>query len=102
MKLKFSLLSFVFILISVSCGKSVDCDGTAFVNDINSEIQALNSAGQAWATDPTPANCDAYKKAANNYLDAVEDYKDCDELDQVQYQQVLDQAREAVNSISCN
>lgn len=93
--------SAVVLCIISSCGSSVDCNENAFVNDVNATISALNNAGSAWATDPTTANCNAYKKAASAYLDAVKDYKDCEELIQANYQQALESARATVNSITC-
>ena len=90
------------LVLVTSCGGGVDCDSTSFANAINDEIAQLNDAGQTYALNPTPENCEKWKDAANEYLDAVDDFKDCDGIDQVQYQQQLDQARAAVSAISCN
>jgi hypothetical protein len=95
-------LSFLFLLfVAVSCGDSVDCDANSFANEINAEIQNLNNALQSYINDPTESNCEAWTRAAEDYLDAVDDYSDCDELDQAQYQQQLQQARDALDDVVC-
>ena len=93
------VVGFLFLL---SCGDDpVTCDQNSFVNDINAEITDLNNAIQAYGTEQTSDNCNAWKDAAQNYLDAVERYDSCDGLDQAQFQDALQQARDAVNSIPC-
>ena len=97
-----SYLTFLCLLfLTVSCSDSVDCDANGFANAVNAEIQKLNDALQAYVNDPTESNCEAWTDAAEDYLDAVEDFSDCDELDQAQYQQQLQQARDALDDILC-
>ena len=94
----FMILSLAFI----SCGDDdVDCTSNNFVTSINALIDDLNAAVATYNSDPTSDNCEALKQAARDYLDGVEDFGDCSELDQTQYQDQLDQARDAVDTIGC-
>lgn len=88
-------------LLFASCGDDAsDCTQSEFTNELNSAISALNTAGAAWASDPTNSNlCDNYVDAANNYLDAVEGFKGCDVISQSDYEQQIDAARDAINSL---
>lgn len=96
------IIFFLASLFVISCGDSVDCDANSFANDVNPEIDELNATGAIYAQDPTEDNCKEFKKAAENYLEAVEKYGDCTELDQTTYQQQLQSAQDAVSSVSCN
>ena len=80
----------------------MECTVEEFNSEIGDAISALNVAGQTWAMDPSTENCDKWREAANDYLDAVEDFDGCDVFDQTQYQQAVDQARDAVNAVTCN
>ena len=90
------------VMVMTSCGDdAVDCDAASFNSEVNAAINAVNAAGQTWANDPTQENCDALKDASNEYLDAVESYEGCDGFNQSDFQQALQQARQAVNDIPC-
>ena len=87
-----------------SCGGDddvLDCNASTFMTEVSDEIDALNQAGSAYATDPSQANCDAFKAAAQNYLTAVEAFSDCDGITQQQFDTELAAARQAVDSIPC-
>ena len=103
--MKYSFLFFLSLIFLISCGDDdpVECD----INDVNStiaqEVDDLNAAAMVWANDPTSDNCNAWKDAAQDYLDTVEDFGDtCNNLSQSDFDAALAGAREALNSISCN
>jgi len=87
-----------------SCGDDepeIDCTSNNFVNTINALINDLNTAVTTYNNDPSSANCQALKDAANDYLDGVEAFDDCADLDQTQIDAQLQQARDAVDMINC-
>ncbi len=62
------------------------------------------NAAQAYGTNPTPANCIAYKQAAQAYLNALRPYGNCATLtgqDRVAWQNALNDAQESVDNIEC-
>ncbi len=95
------LLLFAVVAIC-SCGSDVDCDPNSFAADVNAEVDKVNAIGVDFANDPSEENCKSYKKAAEEYLDAVEAYKNCDGIDQNQFSQQLSQARQLLDIIPCN
>jgi hypothetical protein len=104
MKYFFGLVFFLLVGLFSSCGGDdiSDCTAAGFNEKVNATINDLNAAGTKWANDPTESNCKDYKKAADKYLDAVEDFDGCADISQADYDQALDNARAAVASITCN
>jgi hypothetical protein len=104
--MKFKILFFLVALVSiVACGgDDVDCsDPNAVTTEYNAEIQKLNTASTAFGNDPQNSDrCNDYKNALNDFIDFSESISDCTELQQANIQTQLDEARTAVNSISCN
>ena len=96
----FTLLVSVCLL-SISCGgdDAADCTSQSFSSEVNSAIDKVNTTGQAWATDPTSANCNAFINAANDYLDVVEGLDGCAGISQTDYDQAINSARAAINSL---
>ena len=80
-----------------------DCTAAQFNSEVNDAIDKVNQAGMIYAMDPTTDNCNDFKDAANDYIDAVEDFEDCAGIgiSQAEYNQAIDAARQAVNSIPC-
>ena len=96
-------LSILCIIGISSCGGGKTCSVGAFNSDVNAAIQQLNTAINAYAAEQTEANCNAYKDAAQNYLDEVRTFSDCAaDIGQANYDAAVDAAQEAVNSITCN
>jgi len=98
------LLGFIFLtsLFFMSCGDDVsDCTVQSFNQTINSEITAVNAAVEAFNADQSEANCDALVDAAKSYLDAVRDLEGCPEVAAADYNNVLSQAQDTVDSINC-
>ena len=93
----------VCLFIGAGCGgDDVSCTVDEFNSEVAAAVNDLNTAGQTWANDPSTDNCNKWRDAANDYLDAVEKFEGCDVFDQAQYQQAVDLARDAVNSVTCN
>ena len=97
------LILFLFSSFLISCGGDdvQDCNSSTFMTEVSDEIDLVNQAAAAFANDPSQTNCDAFKAAAQNYLDAVEGFSDCDGLTQAEFDQALEAARQSVNSIPC-
>ncbi len=80
-------LSLLFISLS-SCSKDDKSSGPTgsggpcanYVNwssSVQAELTAMNNAAIAYGTNPTQANCDAFKAAANAYIDSLENIRSC-------------------------
>ena len=65
-----------------TCDKDDDSDAcsAAWASELNNEANALINAAQVYGMDPTVANCNAYKQAAQAYVNALEPYGDCPAL----------------------
>jgi len=72
---------FCFTLLVTSCSK--DGDGglapcsAAWATDLQSEVTAFVTAQAAFGADPSDANCNAYKSALQNYINALKPYGNC-------------------------
>ena len=95
---------------SWTCSKDDDnnnnadpCTGS-WATDLSNEANAMMNAAQVYASNPTIANCNAYKQAAQDYLDALEPYGNCATLtgqDRVEWQTALDNAQASINAMTC-
>ena len=97
-------LMFGLIVTSYSCKDDDEPSGCDWAAEVQDELTALTTAGNAWASDPTnTAKCQAYKDAAQAYLDELEDHVDCATIsgDQAELQAQIDQAQIDVNNIQC-
>lgn len=110
MKSKLHLvLLFVLIALGImSCSKDNDNDGTpcsvAWSTAISDELNAMSSAAQAYGTNPTPANCLAYKEAAQTYLNALTPFGDCTLLtgqERTAWENAVAQAQEDLDDSEC-
>lgn len=110
-KIFFFLFLTVAVLGSWTCNKDNDdnnnpdpCTG-AWASDLADEANAMISAAQVYASTPTPANCNAYKDAAQDYLDALEPYGNCTTLtgqDRVDWQNAVDNAQQSIDNMDCS
>ena len=98
---------FVLIVVSFlgigSCKKKTtdpDLCSTAWATQLSSEINALAAASQAYGSDPTPANCNAFKAAYQDYLNALEPFTDCAAWTDQQKQELQDEIDNAQAEIS--
>ncbi|WP_236980622.1 hypothetical protein [Membranihabitans maritimus] len=104
------LLFGVFFLISivaVSCSKddkNVDChSGFVLAEATQDELQQYSQTVQTYAANPTEENCEKFRSAALSYIDALESYEQCaiDAGQGASYQQSIDEARDGINTLSC-
>lgn len=110
MKLKTLFYFMAFISVGlIACGDddddgNVDCNSSFSIQaELQDEIDAFTDAAFAYGNNPTPENCEAYKDAAADYLEAAEALQDCaNQVGQGQeYQQALQAAQDSVDSIQC-
>lgn len=76
----------------------------ALIATTQDESQALSTAAAAYASDPSTANCNAYKAAAMDYIDAAQALVNCPALTQQErdaYQQSLDAAEASLAALVC-
>ncbi len=71
---------FCFTLLVTSCSK--DGDGitpcsVAWGTELQDELSAFATAGAAFGADPSDANCNAYKSALQDYINALKPYGNC-------------------------
>ncbi|MEO6130749.1 MAG: hypothetical protein ABIQ02_02795 [Saprospiraceae bacterium] len=85
-----------------SCGKDdpVSCN---YTTEVQAEANAFSAAANLYATDPSTANCNAYRVSAQNYHDALEDHRSCATVagQQAEFQAALDNLQVSINSIQC-
>ena len=93
------------IVIGYGCKKDDDdpvgCNNWA--NEVNAEATAWNNAANAWALDPTPAKCQAYKDAGQDYVDALNSKADCATISgqQAELQAAINALQSAIDAIQC-
>ncbi len=88
-----------------SCGNNdiASCSISDLDDNVANEINTLNTTGTLFANDPTTANCNAWKNAANAYLNAIENFdSSCDGITAAQYDQVVQGAKTVFDAILCN
>ena len=109
MKRKIYMVLFLGFIIAgtTSCSENGENDtpcSVAWTSELADEVNAMSTAAQAYAADPTPANCNAYKQAAQAYLNALKPYGDCSVLsgqDRVAWENALADAQESVDNMDC-
>ena len=98
---------FCFTLFVTSCSK--DGDGvapcsTAWGTELQNELTAVINAGTVYALDPSAANCNAYKAAYQDYINALKPYGNCATLtgqSRADWQKTLSDAEADVSTL-CN
>ena len=107
-KIFFSLFLMIAVFGVWTCNKDDDktdlCAGT-WASELSDEANTMINAAQAYASNPTPATCNAYKQAAQAYVDALEPYGNCSALtgqDKVDWQNAVDDAQESLDALDCS
>jgi hypothetical protein len=104
----YRVLSFLIIVSFLGIGscnkKAADPDicGTSWATQVSSQLNAVTTAAQVYATDPTTPNCNALKTAYQNYLNALEPFVDCASWSVQQkneLQNAIDDAQQQVSSL---
>ena len=100
-------LILIFMLL-ISCSSSDD-DGDLNTNCNNwteqylAQANAFSEASNVYTNDPTLVNCQNYKAAGLNYVNALESVIDCVPMANSQaYIHSLNEYRAEVNAIECN
>ena len=98
----FLLIVVSFLGIGSCKKKATDPDycGSAWATQVSAQVTALSTAAQAYATEQTPANCNAYKTAYQNYLDALEPFVNCAAWTAQDKQDLQDAINDAEDEIS--
>lgn len=71
--------------------------------ELESEITALSDAITVYSNDPTVQNCEAYKAAFQDYLNAIVSWEECYVHigQQEQWQQDIDEAQADLDELEC-
>ena len=98
-------ISISFLLLSCSgngvderCGEAWDPS-----SELNDELNAVVDAATLFGQDPSKENCEAYKAAYQDYLDELNEWKDCyyNAGLEAQFNQSLSDAQDDLNAINC-
>ncbi len=97
------LLIFSFSIFFTACHKLDPCDNDDFESSFQDEIEAISTAAVNYGQDPTTQNCNIFKDAYTDYVNALEDWDSCAEASgqRIEWQQALDSARASINDIEC-
>lgn len=101
------LVAFVICISQISCKKIVtdpgNC-GTAWSTQVSSELTALTNAATVYSSSPTTANCNSYKTAYQNYLNAIKPFTKCSAYTSAQKTELNNAIAQAESEIStlCN
>ncbi len=113
MKNLFFLLVLALSLFSISsCGGDDDDNGggnnpdlclfATFNEQVLASVNALQAAALNFGNDPTTANCEAYRTAAQDYLDTIRSFDTCADIISTQsYQESLAEAEMEVANLQC-
>lgn len=69
--------------------------------DLSTAGSAYSDAALAYTNDPSASNCQAWRDAAQALLDVIDQYDNCNGINQTEYQQQLQEAQNNISSISC-
>ncbi|NBB88999.1 MAG: hypothetical protein GVX96_04370 [Bacteroidetes bacterium] len=111
---KFSILGlFIAIAMMFTIGCSgdddddvadVNCGSNWFASDaVQNALNDFSSAATAYGSNPTSENCNAYKDAADDYIDVLESFRGC-AVDQgvlAEWEQSFDDARNSIDALEC-
>lgn len=92
------------------------CDADEIVNELIADqcnetwtatvapqVDALNAANLAYSNEPTTTNCENRRTAEMNYLEALEDVRECvDNLNRSAYDAALIEVREGLAMNDCS
>jgi hypothetical protein len=98
------LILFTISLLSSCGGDDVDCsDPQGLTDQLNQEIQRIESALDAFVADPENSDkCTNYKDALNDLIDFSEDLLDCTDLNTSAIQSNIDISRQNLDNLTCN
>lgn len=94
MKTNLYALGTALVLLGGSCKKDDNPVGPDACALASQRAEAISGVANAYATNPSQANCEAYRKAANDFLDAA---ARCPTVSQAD----IASARQSVNTLNC-
>lgn len=100
----FILIGLFFFLGLGSCSKKNNDCSVSWATDLQSKVNAISSAAQAYATNPNSTTCNAYKNACQTYLNALQPYGDCTNLtgqEKSDWEAAMSAAEDSLAAISC-
>lgn len=102
-KLLFGALIFSMPILN-ACNDDDDPVGCNYVTETQDELDAYNTALNAWTADPTNTQkCNAFKTAATNYLNALDDHRNCatTPAQEQELQDAIDASQASINQLQC-
>lgn len=106
-KIKHSFVILLVVFLFTGCSKSnnkVDChSGFNLYLEASDQLESFSNAAFNYAQDPTPANCNNYKKALIAYVDVLEKYEKCvlEYGDIEDWRESIREAREDIKELQC-
>jgi hypothetical protein len=106
----YKVLCFLIIVSFLGIGsckkKATDPDycATSWATQLSAEVNALSTAAQAYGASQTAANCNAFKTAYQNYLNALDPFLDCAAWtvqERSELQDAIDEAQQDINNLVC-
>lgn len=110
-KTKFYLIGSLVMVFAFSTACSKDnplnpignCGSGSWSQQVQSELTSLSDAATLYTNDPTVANCENYKNAVGDYLDALEGIRTCVlGASKKAFDQAIDEAKEDLDETDCN
>lgn len=99
---KLILLLFIIVSTSSSCRKTVAARCDNYAENIADELNEVSARLSVYISDPTIANCNAYKDALLDYLNEAEDLFTCvPTASRSSWQTQIDESKQSVDDIDC-
>ena len=99
---------FTTILVFNACSKddilnpTGNCGNSSWAEQVEKEITAWSNAATAYSQDPTTTNCNNYKSAGKNYLDALEGIKNCvPSASSNDFKKAIEDAKNELDAMNC-
>lgn len=93
---------------TISCSKNnplnpLGCGSGTWAIQVSDEAAAWASAASDFSSDPTTANCQTYKNAANDYLNALDGVRACVAgVSQAEFNEAIAEAKQDVDEADCS
>ena len=103
----FLLFGLLTLSTIVACGGKDDDDpencAEGWEMTVNDEIEKLVDASTVWANSGTSEDCEKYKQAYRNYIQALRQLEECYIFygQQQQWREALEEAEEEIDDIQC-
>lgn len=107
MKKVFGFIIIILFLGMGSCSKKnsePDVCGTSWVTTVSTKATAVYTTAIAYGTNPTVANCNAYKTATQAYITALQPFQNCSAWTTAQkseFQAAMTEAQAELNDLNC-